>query len=116
MTVLILVVSRSERVAVTARRSSCGPRSDRHDVDMEINPVDPRDQTWEIDQPRYRVYFHGPGGASDEREITGADVAEVIAWADSYRDARTYVLYVCVPGADLGLVRLAGIDPNSCRR
>jgi hypothetical protein len=82
---------------------------------MEINLVDPRDQTWEIDQPRYRVYFHGPAGASDEREITGADVAEVIAWADSHRDARTYVLYVCVPGADLGLVRLAGIDPNSCR-
>jgi hypothetical protein len=61
---------------------------------MEINLVDPRDQTWEIDQPRYRVYFHGPAGASDEREITGADVAEVIAWVDSHRDARTYVLYV----------------------
>lgn len=82
---------------------------------MKINLVDPRDQTWEIHEPRYRVYFHGPAGASDEREITGADVAEVIQWADLHRDGRTYVLYVCVPGVDLGLVRLAGFDPNSSR-
>jgi hypothetical protein len=80
---------------------------------MEINGVDPRDQTLEIDHPRYRVYFHGPAGHSDEHEIAGGDVAEVIAWAQTHRDARTYVLYVCVPSEGLGLVRLAGADPNS---
>jgi hypothetical protein len=84
-----------------------------HDVHMEINSVDPRNQAWEIDQPSYRVYFHDPAGNSDEREITGGDVADVIAWVDAHRDGRTYVLYVCVPSDGLGLVRLVGADPHS---
>ena len=82
---------------------------------MEAIAVDPRDQTWEVDRPRYRVYFHDANGASDEHEIVGADVGEVIAWAEARRDTRTYVLYVCVASDGLGLVRLAGADPNASR-
>jgi len=82
-------------------------------ANMKASAVDPRDQTWEVDRPRYRVYFHDANGASDEHEITGADVGEVIAWAEAHRGAGTYVLYVCVASNGLGLVRLAGADPNA---
>jgi hypothetical protein len=80
---------------------------------MDAVAVDPRDQTWEVDRPRYRVYFHEVNGASDEYEVTGADVDEVIAWAEEQCGRRMYVLYVCVPADGFGLVRRAGVDPNA---
>ena len=80
---------------------------------MDVVAVDPRGQTWEVVHPRYRVYFHEPNGASDEHEVTGADVGEVIAWADQQRGRRSYVLYVCVPTDGIGLLRLAGRDPSA---
>lgn len=79
---------------------------------MDSRGIDPRDQTWEIKSPKYRVYFHDANGASDEYEVEGADVPEVLAWAESRRGERTFVLYVCVPHDGLGLVRLHGSDPN----
>jgi hypothetical protein len=50
---------------------------------MEIISVDPRDQTWEIDAPRYRGCFHDAAGGSDEYEISGADVPDVMEWAEA---------------------------------
>jgi hypothetical protein len=79
---------------------------------MDTRGVDPRDQTWEIKHPKYRVYFHDSKGASDEYEVEGADVAEVLAWVDTRRGNRTFVLYACVPRDGLGLLRLHGSDPN----
>ncbi|MGA3214833.1 MAG: hypothetical protein ABSD97_03985 [Acidimicrobiales bacterium] len=79
---------------------------------MKVRRVDPRDQTWGVDQPSYRVYFHDPRGASDEYEVNGADVVKVLAWAEAWRAGRTFVLYACVPHDGLGLVRLVGTDPN----
>lgn len=89
------------------------------DADMQITSIDPRDQRWEIDEPVYRVYFaDGPKDPSRsvaifEKRITGArSVTEVIAWADN--DGREYTLWVEVPDEDygLGLILLAGEDPN----
>ena len=80
---------------------------------MDIRGADPRDQTWEFGKPTYRVYFHDAARASDEYEVAGADVAEVIDWAESHKGSGTYVLYACVPRDGLGLVRLAGVDPNA---
>jgi hypothetical protein len=80
---------------------------------MDIRTVDPRDQTWELDQPDYRVYVHDANGASDEYELRDADVADVLAWARDQSAGRTFVLYACVPGDGLGLVRLQGRDPNA---
>ena len=74
--------------------------------------VDPRDQTWEVTHPRYRVYFHDAHGAAEELEVAGADVSEILGWAETERRGRTYVLYVCAPLNGLGLVRLQGSDPN----
>jgi hypothetical protein len=80
---------------------------------VNVVGVDPRDQRWEVDAPPYRVYFHDVRGTSDEYELTDADVTEVLAWAESERRGRTYVLYVCTTGpAGLGLLRLAGADPS----
>jgi hypothetical protein len=82
---------------------------------MQTMGVDPRDQTGELEDPRYRVYFWA-GTASDEWEISGADVQEVLARAEANRGDRTYTLYACVPEKDgLGLVRLAGEDPTVVR-
>ncbi|MGY1838584.1 MULTISPECIES: hypothetical protein [unclassified Modestobacter] len=52
---------------------------------MDVRGVDPRDVSWEVDAPRYRVYLWsaGPGAWSDEYELSGAgvDAAAVLAWA-----------------------------------
>ncbi len=80
---------------------------------VDITAVDPRDSTWELDHPRYRVYFWTTAGDADEYEVTGAhDVHEVVAWAQAQRGSRVFTLYACVPQAGLGLIRLAGHDPT----
>lgn len=58
-------------------------------------------------------FFEGtaPGSTSDEYEVRGAlDVGAVIDWADA--DRRPYVLYARVDCDGLGLLKLAGSDPN----
>ena len=83
---------------------------------MNIAQVDPRAQTEEVDDPRYRVYFWQGSTHSYEYEITEADVQDVLAWADRSAAGRTYSLWVCLPArADGGvnLVRLAGWDPTA---
>lgn len=86
---------------------------DVNTVHMKIATVDPRDQTWEIDDPKYRVYFHDAAGSSDEYEIGGADVSDV--WHGRRHDARdelrSCVLTCLTTG--LGLLRLQGSDPNA---
>ena len=91
---------------------------------VNVRPVDPRDQTLELDDPAYRVYFWSGDRNSgllmtcDEYEVTDADVHDVIRWADDHADGRTYSLWACVPDHSqeppgLMLVRLAGWDPTA---
>jgi hypothetical protein len=91
---------------------------------VDVHGVDPRDQTAELDNPAYRVYFwsgdRGSGAAMscDEYEIAQADIHEVVAWADEHAAGRTYSLWACVPDRTteppgLMLVRLAGWDPTA---
>ena len=54
------------------------------------------------------------GISAGEFEVTGADVQEVIAWAEATAGSdRTYTLYARVQRreGEPGLVRLAGADP-----
>jgi hypothetical protein len=88
----------------------------RHHGGVEVVSVDPRDQTWELGEPSCRVYFHDIDGASDEYQLSGADIEEVLVWAGVQRRTRTYVLYVRVPHGSLGLIRLAGAHPNDPTR
>lgn len=88
---------------------------------MQVRRVDPRDIRWEIDTPAYRVYFWSRPGdhpdsswASDEWQIEGADVQEVMAWAGTDKSRRAYTLYVCCTrGTEPGLIRLHGSDPTA---
>jgi len=79
---------------------------------VHVAPIDPRDQSWEVRQPAYRVYFHDARGASYEYEVSGADVKRVLEWAEAEKGERTYVLYACATMDGLGLLRLQGQDPN----
>jgi len=78
---------------------------------MKSTDIDPRDAAWEVPNPS-RVYFHDSRGASDEYEVDGADVSEVLTWAEKRRCDQTFVLYAYLPRDGLGLLRLHGCDPN----
>ncbi|OHV44201.1 hypothetical protein BCD48_25860 [Pseudofrankia sp. BMG5.36] len=82
--------------------------------------VDPRDTTWELGNPVYRVYFwtrpahSNASPSSTEFEITETDVPAVLDWARRTAGNRTFVVYAVCGTADgrKGLVRLAGQDPT----
>jgi hypothetical protein len=96
--------------------------------DMQIVQVDERDSGWELSSPRFRVYLHESGEAStagrtDTYDITGADVVQVIDWAQrQLGESLTYAIaLVCDdhnaqeranPGRGRGLVWLVGSDGN----
>lgn len=95
--------------------------------EVQIVQVDERDNNWENDSPRFRVYLHSSGetthGWTDTYDITGADVLQVIDWAQRQAgDSLTYaVALVCDDrareqlnaGCARGLVWLVGMDGNT---
>jgi hypothetical protein len=85
--------------------------------ELQVHPVDPRDTSWELWDPRYLVYFWqslGQGWRSREFELTGGDVVAVLAWAAAHtQDRESYTVHCIVESADgTGLVRLTGNDPT----
>ncbi|WP_313408151.1 hypothetical protein [Aeromicrobium sp.] len=94
--------------------------------DFEIVRVDERDSSWEDDHPRFRVYLHGSGqssisGWTDTYDVIGADVLQVIDWAQrqtggllTYAIALVSDLYSQDENSevDRGLTWLVGIDGN----
>lgn len=96
--------------------------------EIQIVQVDERDSNWENNQPRFRVYLHGSAetttqGSTDTYDITGADVLQVIDWAQRQAgDTLTYAVALVYddrafeqlnPGRARGLVWLVGIDGNT---
>ena len=96
-------------------------------TDVQIWSVDERDNNWEKSDPRFRVYLHGSGtstthGWTATFDITGADVLQVIDWAQ--RQAGDSLAYAVAlvwddqarepshPGRARGLVWLLGMDGN----
>lgn len=89
---------------------------------MRVIGIDPRWTRWEEDDPRFEVHFFTKptapyeSAASDEREVTEADVVEVLDWAnrEAAESNRTFMVYlVVIPhGGERGLIRLVGEDPN----
>src|SRR5699024_9111477 len=86
-----------------------------------------RDGHWEDGWPCFRVYLHGNGATSTERwtdtyDITGADVLQVIDWAQRQAgDELTYAVALVHddaaqerrnPDRGRGLVWLVGMDGN----
>ncbi len=95
---------------------------------MKVEGVEPRDVTWEVERPVYRVYFwHEPAAPEgvpqeqvmwrcDEYRLTEvADVEEALDWArQRLRDGQTFVLYAeSGQDPDRGLIRLWGADPHT---
>ncbi|MGN6576383.1 MAG: hypothetical protein ACTHKG_11895 [Nocardioides sp.] len=94
---------------------------------IRIERVDERTSGWENPQPRFRVYLHESGadstrGATATYDVTGADVLQVIDWAQKQAgDSRTYAVALVYddeateqrnPGFGRGLVWLVGGDGN----
>lgn len=94
-----------------------------------IRPVDERDSSFENYNPCFRVYLQGgatstsgaesTGGYTDTVDITGADILQVIDWAQraaaSLGEDFTYAIALVVEGAwgeGRGLVWLVGRDGN----
>ena len=95
---------------------------------VQIVPVDERDSRWEINAPRFRVYLHGSGetttyGWTATYDITGADVLQVIDWAQRQAgDSLTYAVALVYDDEARrqtnaedarGLVWLVGMDGNT---
>lgn len=96
--------------------------------EVQIVQVDERDNNWENYHPRFRVYLHGSGettthGWTDTYDITGADVLQVIDWAQRQAgESLTYAVALVYddraseqlnPGRGRGLIWLVGIDGNT---
>jgi len=96
-------------------------------TEVAIRQVDERDSNWEDNRPRFRVYLHGSGatstrGRTDTYDVTGADVLQVIDWAQRQAgDSLTYAIALVYDDDDMerrnpthgrGLVWLVGMDGN----
>jgi hypothetical protein len=94
---------------------------------IQIVQADERDSNWEHHVPRFRVYLHGSGeaetsGWTDTYDITGADVLQVLDWAQRQAGGSlTYAIALAYddeeqerlnPGRARGLVWLVGRDGN----
>ena len=113
----------------TSRRPACeiGRLPGRRRTPMSVVPVDERDSGWEQPLPRFRVYLHessatSPGGATWTYDVTGADVVQVVDWAQQQAAGRRTFAVALVyddaaveqasPGDGRGLVWLLGMDGN----
>jgi hypothetical protein len=106
----------------TSHPATEGSQENGEELAINARRIDPRDQSWEIDRPSYRVYFwHRQGtvedsiSVSDEWELAGADdVAAVMSWAESNSRGRQFVIYViALTQEGVGLVRLFGLGPSA---
>jgi hypothetical protein len=109
---------------VVAGAASC---NDASVAGVQIVQVDERDSSWESPGPRFRVYLHGSGEVSTHGwtatyDITGADVLQVIDWAQRQAgESLTYAVALvrddqaheeANPGHGRGLIWLLGMDGN----
>lgn len=84
---------------------------------MRARPIDPRDQTSQVDDPTFRIYFWADGGgAKEEWELSEADLDEVLDWISSRAEDRSHSLWaVTRTGEEVCLIRLRGIDLDAAR-
>lgn len=94
---------------------------------VRVVTVDERDSNWEVHSPHFRVYLFRSGdsdtrGGTTTYDVTGADVLQVIDWAQRRAaDTHTYAVALVYDdkaaearnsGSGRGLVWLVGMDGN----
>jgi len=126
-----------DRVAEQAAASGSGevsvweepwPPEEDNSPGMVMENVDERDSRWEDHQPRFRVYLFEESGfrvaedgsqatgyATTTWDVTGADVVDVLSWAQHQAgDAGLYSVALVADGygeqTERGLVWLVGMD------
>lgn len=79
---------------------------------MRAQPIDPRDQTSQVDDPGYRVHFWADDGrAKEEWDLSEADLDEVLSWIPSHARGRSHSLWAVTRSAGtVCLIRLRGIE------
>lgn len=81
---------------------------------MHARPADPRDQTFEVADPHYRVFFWASATHSEEWELTETDLDEVLDWISQNSRGRPRSLWAATENEDgVGHIRLRGIDPTA---
>ena len=100
-------------------------------AEVRIVQVDERDNNWERYDPQFRVYLHGSSATSTygwtaTYDVTGADLLQVIDWAQRQAGATlTYSIALVhddverdhlQPGHGRGLIWLVGMDGNDVAR
>ncbi len=86
---------------------------------IRVQRVDERDSHWELSEPWFRVYLHGSReaatrGSADTYDIAGADVLQVIDWAQRQAgDALTYAVAL-VYDDEASQTRQPGRGRDSC--
>jgi hypothetical protein len=86
-------------------------------TELRARVVDPRDTSWELWDPRFRVHFWRPldqGWMAREFELSGGDVVAALAWAAEHTEGdESYTVHCVVATSDgTGLVRLTGEAPT----
>ena len=87
---------------------------------MDVEPVDERDSSWEVDTPRFRVYVFDSRNATSCYDITGAEVLDVVRWAqERCNDDERYAVALVHDDRrsentrERGLIWLLGYDANT---
>ena len=87
---------------------------------MYVEEVDERDSSWEVGEPRFRVYlFRPPDMATATYDITGVDVEGAVSWAEQAAGSQflysVAVVHDDPPGhvaTSRGLIWILGTDAN----
>lgn len=67
-------------------------------TNLNVAPVDPRDIEWEDTHPIFRVYFWDARRVSDEYEIIGAHITDVLKWTTKNAAGRGWEIWLCITG------------------
>ena len=84
---------------------------------MHVEPIDEQESGWEDHRPRFRVYlFEGeaPGLRTSTYDVTGAEVIEVVSWAEEQAGDGLYAVALVGRNhrGERGVTWLVGMDAN----
>ncbi|QGN32620.1 hypothetical protein [Microlunatus sp. Gsoil 973] len=80
-------------------------------TNLHVTPADPRDIEWEDSHPVFRVYFWDAQRVSDEYEITGANLTDLLEWTTANAAGRGWQIWLrLIENGRTGAVKLQECD------